>query len=216
MIQPYPRARALPVSWFQFATKASCQHRQPRCSSISACHAVYGACRQHPDLWSLCARLQPGLRLSRPVIVRARRVIRNRRLFLRNRNRSFRIAVVCGYCARHRRRPGDGGADRRVGDPNAGHLLCDGYAGAGAMCVLPVLSSGRLDRRREWPAWNQCPRHQYFRHQTRFHQSADPLLCDRGIRDRGILCFVANPGIAIWRGDRGGARKRDPRKSLRL
>ena len=52
--------------------------------------------------------------------------------------------------------------------------------------------------------------------QARLHQPVDALLRDRGFRDRRILCPVAHPGLAIRRGDRSGARKRDARQGLRL
>ena len=58
--------------------------------------------------------------------------------------------------------------------------------------------------------------HRHFRHQDRFHQSADALLCDRRLRDRGLFRAVADSGLAVRRGDRGGARKRGARQGLRL
>ena len=65
-------------------------------------------------------------------------------------------------------------------------------------------------------ARHQCSRDRYLRREAGFHQSADALLRDRGIRHRGVFRAVANSCLAVWRRDRSGARKRDPREGLRL
>ena len=205
MTQPYPRAQALPASWFEFATK----HRASIASLVVLVFPL----------------VMPFTALAANILIYGLYALGFNLVYGYLGLLSFGHAALfgtgayfCGIAIVHFGLPwfaaialGIAGGlvmaavDRRAGDKNARHLLCDGHAGAVAMRVLPVLSGGRLDRRREWPAWNQCPRHQFFRHQARFHQPADPLLCDRGIRDRGLLRAVADPGIAVWRGDRSGA-----------
>ena len=55
-----------------------------------------------------------------------------------------------------------------------------------------------------------------LRPQARLHQPADPLLCHRSVRNRGVLRVVADSRFAIRRGHRGGARERDPGQGVRL
>ena len=69
--------------------------------AVPACGAAGAAgdalVDQHPDLWALCARLQPAVRLSGAALLRPCRAVRRRRVFLRHRHRPLRRAVVCGY-----------------------------------------------------------------------------------------------------------------------
>ena len=191
------------------------QPRQPGGAGLSAGDAVHGAGRQHPDLRSLCARLQlwstaisaccrSGMpRCSEPAPISAASRSRISALpwfaaIALGILGGLLMAALIGVLAIRTR----------------GIYFAMVTHGAVAMRLLPVLPGGRLDRRRERPARHQCPRHRYLRPQARFHQSADPLLRDRRLRDRGVLRAVADPGLAVRRRDRGGARERDARAGL--
>ena len=204
MTQPYPRAQALPVSWFQFATK----HRASIASLVVLVFPL----------------VMPFTALAANILIYGLYALGFNLVYGYLGLLSFGHAALFGtgayFC---------GIAIVHFGLPWFAAIalgIAGGLAMAALIGVLAIRTRGiyfamvtlalsqcvyylfyqaiRLDRRREWPAWNQCPRHRYFRHQAGFHQSTDPLLCDRRIRDRGVLRAVADPGVAIWRRNRSG------------
>ena len=98
----------------------------------------------------LCAvrlRLQPADRLRRPAVVRARHVLRLRRLHLRLHGEGAGLADGSRHSRRHGRGRGHGTGGGRDRHPPAGHLFRDGHAGAVADGVL-LLPAGQVHRRR--------------------------------------------------------------------
>ena len=87
-----------------------------------------------------------------------------------------------------------------------------------AQCVYYVFyQADGLDRRRERPARRQRRHdHRPVRPAAQLPRPADTLLRDRGVRHRRAVVAVAHPGLAVRRGDRGGARERGARAGLRL